>query len=141
MPITSPAVQVPAAAPAAASVAAYNAFVANALAAQTQRSTVSWQRQKMDFIAAVNPDCTSAGRLEPRLQTFPTHGRVESTPSTEFIEFPLGNPRVNCNERRVPGIVGSYTSEPGYHGPDTFTFFYLSPFGQRVTTFRRVTVK
>ena len=81
MPITSPAVQVPAAAPAAASVAAYNAFVANALAAQTQRSTVSGQRQKMDFIAAVNPDCTCAGRLDADSNAFRPPIPISNRPS------------------------------------------------------------
>ena len=101
--------------------------------APIQRAAASGQRQKVGFAALVEPDCTPAGQVAPRLVSAATHGTVEFTPMNDFAFFQAPNPRAKCNDRRVSGVGLFYTSEPGFRGLDTFTYTYLTSEG-----FRRV---
>ena len=92
---------------------------------------VSGVRQKLDFFVSLNPDCTSEGYASVVPATNPAHGSVEVIHGSDFPPYPPSNPRSACNTRRVPTTQISYTSEVGYHGPDTFAVTVVTPTGQR----------
>ena len=105
------------------------------------RGAVPGQRQRVYFITHVNPDCTSAGSVIPRVTSVPGHGTVEFAPGDEFPNFQPSNVRVKCNDQRVPGIGVFYTSEPDFNGVDEFTLTYVSPEGFRNVLMFQVSVQ
>jgi hypothetical protein len=105
-----------------------------------QAGAMSGERQRVDFVASINPDCTPAGERVDLISK-PAHGSVDFAQSQEFAAFPQANPRSKCNERRIPGTSVFYTSEPGFRGVDTFTQTLLITNGQQRTTRISVTVR
>jgi hypothetical protein len=95
----------------------------------------------VSFIAAVNPDCSTAGKVAVDFISKPAHGTVEFEQVSEFSFFPPTNPRSKCNDRRVSGTAIFYTSEPTFQGLDLFVLTELSPDGRRINVPVTVTVR
>ena len=98
-----------------------------------QAGALPGQRQRVDFIAAANPDCTISGYVTIELVAHPVHGAVEVQRLSEFGYWPPGNPRSRCNDHRLAGLGVFYTSEPAFRGTDRFTMSVLTPNGFRYT--------
>src|SRR6516162_5660831 len=63
---------------------------------QTQtftRFVAAGTKQRIDFYAALNPDCSAVGDINVRVTKQPDHGTVETTGSTDYVHFPKENIR------------------------------------------------
>ena len=90
-------------------------------------SVASGERQKIDSIVALNPDCTSSGYVTVRIITPPAHGELTTERGLEYSTFLRTNERYRCNIQKAPGIDIYYKSNPGYVGADTATIEWTSP--------------
>ena len=63
---------------------------------------VSGERQRIDFISVLNPDCTSAGYVTVRIITPPVHGELTTERGLEYTSYPKNNQRYQCNEENLP---------------------------------------
>lgn len=107
-----------------------------------QIGALSGQRQRFGPFVEVNPDCSNAGTPVLKVEIQPTHGTVEFAPTSDYPYFPPTNVRSRCNDRKVDGLAGFYTSAAGYHGPDQFTVSRISPSaGSRLVLSYVVTVE
>lgn len=86
---------------------------------EIKRAAVVDQPLQLDFLYAINPDCSSIGVARIRTIEEPKHGKMAIEQTTGFSNFPQDNPRFACNRRRSEGMLMSYRPEPGYLGPDT----------------------
>jgi hypothetical protein len=89
-----------------------------ALPSEIKRAVAAGQKQRMEFLYSINPDCTSIGFATVRILDAPKHGAVTIENGTGFTNFPQNNLRYECNKRRSDGVVVSYEPESGYTGPD-----------------------
>ena len=98
------------------------------------RGAISGEKQKIQFIYFINPDCTSAGLVKISVTEVPAHGSVTTEPLSDFPAFEKENVRFVCNTRRVAGLQVFYQSEPGFVGSDKLTIDVVYPNGliQRV---------
>ena len=88
---------------------------------------VSGERQRIDFISVLNPDCTSAGYVTVRIITPPVHGELTTERGLEYTSYPKNNQRYQCNVRKSPVTNVYYKSTLGYVGEDTATIEWASP--------------
>ena len=91
------------------------------------RVIASGAKQRLDFYAAVNPDCTATGDVNVRITK--QHGTVETTTSTDYTHFPKENIRFKCNEHKVRGIQVNHKSAEKYVGDDKLDLLVLFPGG------------
>jgi hypothetical protein len=77
---------------------------------------------RLDFLYAINPDCTSIGFATVRILEQPKHGTITIENGTGFTNFPTTNLRAECNKRRSDGVVIVYKPDAGYTGPDSADF-------------------
>jgi hypothetical protein len=93
-----------------------------AAAAQTveqSRTVATGHKVQLDFLYAINPDCTSIGFATVRVIEQPKHGKITVDNGTGFTNFPQNNPRSTCNKTRSDGVVVAYEPEDGYIGQDS----------------------
>lgn len=90
-------------------------------------SVASGQRQRIDYINSLNPDCTSAGFATVQVIAPPTHGTLTTQPGSEYSTFPKDNQRYPCNLQKSPAMDVYYTSAPGFIGADSATIQWTSP--------------
>jgi hypothetical protein len=102
---------------------------------------VPGKRQRIDFFAFLNADCSPIGLTDIDVLAGPAHGAVEKVKSEEFPAYLAPNVRVRCNDRRVAGMLIYYTPEPAFHGTDVFAMRYVFPSGGQVTVPVVVTVQ
>jgi hypothetical protein len=76
-----------------------------------------------------------------RIVVPPTHGTAVSTEGQDFTNFPAGNLRSACNKAKSRGAITTYTSSPGYFGPDFMSIEMLTPDGGDRTFNINLTVK
>jgi hypothetical protein len=88
---------------------------------EIKRTAVVDRPLHVDFLYAVNPDCSSIGVAAVRVVEEPGHGKLTIDKGTGFTSFPQENPRQVCNRRRSDGTVMHYQPEAGYLGPDSLT--------------------
>jgi hypothetical protein len=88
---------------------------------------VSGERQRIDFISVLNPDCSSAGYVTVRVIELPAHGELTTEKGIDYPTYPKNNQRYQCNLKKVPVVNVYYRSIPGYVGADTVTFETISP--------------
>jgi hypothetical protein len=81
------------------------------------------------FAYAAHPDCSPMGSIDIRTTKTPEHGTISITPGQGFSNFPSGNPRIRCNEKKMEGVNVEYQSAEGYTGPDEIDFFIIWPNG------------
>jgi Domain of Unknown Function with PDB structure (DUF3857)/Transglutaminase-like superfamily len=83
------------------------------------RAVASDQTLHLDFLYALNPDCTSLGFATVRILDPPKHGKVTFENGTGFTTFPQENLRYECNKRRSDGVVLTYEPDSGFTGMDS----------------------
>ena len=74
---------------------------------------------RLDFLYALNPDCTSLGFATVRILDQPMHGKITYENGTGFTSFPQENLRYECNKRRSDGVILTYEPESGFAGTDS----------------------
>jgi hypothetical protein len=92
------------------------------------RIVPSGANQRIEFITALNPDCTSSGDVNVRVTTQPEHGKVEITSTSHFPSFSKESNRYKCTQHKVKGVLVNYKAEK-YVGDDAFDLLILYPGG------------
>jgi hypothetical protein len=103
-------------------------FSSHAAMAET-RTVIAGKPFKLVGASASNPDCSSAGDVVIRVVSPPSNGRVSIARGGVFPSFPPSDVRSDCNRRRVPGTIATYTAQRGYTGPDSVTLEAIFPSG------------
>jgi hypothetical protein len=85
------------------------------------RGVDSGTRQTIDDYYSVEPDCGNPGYPEIKILHMPAHGIVATENGATYPNFPKDNVRYECNKKKVASSEVFYTSNPGYHGRDSFT--------------------
>ncbi len=89
-----------------------------AASADEVRSVPSGSNRQIDFLASINPDCSSIGLATVRLVDGPAHGVLTTDKGRDYKPFAAPNPRHACNKRRLSGVKVFYQSETGFYGVD-----------------------
>src|SRR5439155_19567710 len=76
------------------------------------------QKLRLDFLYALNPDCTSIGFATVRILEQPKHGRITVENGTGFANFLQNNLRYECNRRRSDGVILIYEPDSDFTGTD-----------------------
>lgn len=87
------------------------------------------EKRMVSFVATLFPDCSSRGPIVARVLTAPEHGKIDATQGDSFSNFVQGSPLAACNNRKSPGLMISYESDPGYVGEDAAKLFLIFPDG------------
>jgi hypothetical protein len=95
---------------------------------QFTRHVPSGANQRIEFITALNPDCTSSGDVNVRVINQPEHGKVEITSTSHFPSYSKESNRYKCTQHKVKGILVNYKAEK-YTGDDVFDLLILYPGG------------
>ena len=98
-------------------------------AADITRTVPSGKNQRIDFLASVNPDCSSIGMPTVRLLEGPDNGVVTTDKAKDFLPFPKTNIRSKCNGRRVTGLKLFYQSATEFFGVDRVRLLVISASG------------
>ncbi len=109
--------------------AACLAVTASAQAAELIRTAPSGKNQRIDFLASVDPDCSSPGLPTVRLVDGPNNGVITTDKARDFLPFPRGNIRSRCNGRRVAGLKVFYQSTTEFFGTDRVRLLVISASG------------
>lgn len=92
--------------------------------------------RQIDFLASVNPDCSSIGLPTVRLIDGPSHGVLTTDKGRDFMTFARSNPRHACNKRRVAGLKVFYQPEQGFVGVDHVRILVVAASGtERAETY------
>jgi hypothetical protein len=86
---------------------------------------------KAEFDYSVNAEC--APTVEQgviRVITEPAHGKLSVTKTEDFPEFKRGDPRWQCNKKRVPGTLAVYRPDDGFTGEDFFKYDHYTADGR-----------
>lgn len=85
-------------------------------------ATQSGAKLKVQFVTAINPDCTTivSGNVRPVKQ--PARGALTIKPADDFVYFPPANPRSACNAKRVKGTLVEYQSPADFKGTDSLAY-------------------
>ena len=59
------------------------------------RVVASGAKQRMNFYASLNPDCSATGDVNVRVTKQPEHGTVETVATTDYIHYAKENIRSN----------------------------------------------
>jgi hypothetical protein len=101
------------------------------------RHALSGSTVLLQFLIAINPDCSVVDGYQFSITKEPEHGTVEIVPHAGFTTFAKDNPRSRCNEKKHQGQMITYKSKDGYVGEDSFTFVDMAPSGfAREITYR-----
>jgi hypothetical protein len=88
---------------------------------EIKRTAAADQPARLDFLYAINPDCSSVGVASVRTIEEPKHGKLTIGKGSGFSSFRQDNPRQACNRQRSEGMLMYYQPEPGYLGSDSLT--------------------
>src|SRR5215831_4713522 len=94
--------------------------------AEYTRHAISGNIARLQFLVAVNPDCSSADGYQFSLTKEPEHGTVDFVPYIGFATYEKDNVRAKCNDKKLEGHMLSYKTKDGYVGMDSFTFLEFS---------------
>jgi hypothetical protein len=106
-----------------------------------RRTAVAGTQMKLNFIAGLNPDCSTLPPNTVRISKQPTHGTVKIEAGEDFTSYPADNQRFECNRKRVPGVLVLYTPDASYTGPDAFIIHTITPTGFVQNTTYLITVE
>jgi hypothetical protein len=95
---------------------------------QFARTVPSGTNQRIEFVTALNPDCTSSGDINVRVTKQPEHGKLETTTASYFPFFSKQSNRYKCNQHKVKGVLVNYKPEK-YVGDDAFDILIMYPGG------------
>jgi hypothetical protein len=87
-------------------------------------------RLRVEFLYAIEPDCSSMGETVVRILEPPLHGNVTIENGQGFTSFARQNQRYDCNMRRSDGTFVFYDPEAGFAGRDSMTLDVIFPTGQ-----------
>jgi hypothetical protein len=93
------------------------------------RVVAAGTKQRMNFYASLNPDCSATGDVNVRVTKQPEHGTVETVATTDYTYFPKENIRSKCNQHKVKGTLVNYKAAEKYSGKDEFDLLILYPDG------------
>ena len=93
------------------------------------RVVASGAKQRMNFYASLNPDCSATGDVNVRVTKQPEHGTVETVATTDYIHYAKENIRSKCNQHKVKGALVNYKAAEKYTGNDEFDLLVLFPGG------------
>jgi hypothetical protein len=93
------------------------------------RYAFAGQKMNLQFLFAMNPDCSAVEGWAFEIVKQPEHGTAEIAPHIGFPTFPKENSRYKCNEHKVEGQMLTYKASAGYKGPDSFTYVEIAPSG------------
>jgi transglutaminase-like putative cysteine protease len=88
------------------------------------------QRLRVEFLYALEPDCSSMGVTSVRILEPPQHGKLTVENGQGFTGFAKDNQRHDCNMRKSDGTLVFYAPEPGFAGHDSITLDIIFPTGQ-----------
>jgi hypothetical protein len=91
------------------------------------RLVASGAKQRIDFHASLNPDCSATGDVNVRVTKQPEHGTVEIVATTDYAHYPKENIRSKCNQHKVKGTLVNYKAAEKYTGNDEFDLLILYP--------------
>jgi hypothetical protein len=95
---------------------------------QFARTVPSGTNQRIEFVTALNPDCTASGDINVRVTKQPEHGKVEIASTAHFPVFSKESNRYKCNQHKVKGVLVNYKAEK-YVGEDAFDLLIIYPGG------------
>src|SRR5262249_52607609 len=93
------------------------------------RYALSGRPLRLQFLYALNSDCSFIDGYQFAIIKEPEHGTAEIVPYTAFPSFAKDNPRFKCNEQQIQGQALIYKPNDNYEGPDSFIFLDLTPSG------------
>jgi transglutaminase-like putative cysteine protease len=96
---------------------------------------------EIDFIYALNPDCSLIGLPTARVIGQPSNGNVAVENGTGFANFPPENQRYECNKRKSDGVSIVYVPHPGFTGADSITLDIIFPRGLEMKRHYLIEVK
>lgn len=88
------------------------------------------ERLRVEFLYAVEPDCSSMGVTSVRVLEPPQHGKLTVENGQGFTGFAKENQRYDCNMRKSDGTLVFYEPELGFTGNDAITLDIIFPTGQ-----------
>jgi len=91
------------------------------------RATTAEQKSRLDFLYDLQPDCSSAGKLEVRVLEQPQHGTLAIENGQAFTGFPQDDKRAGCNAHQSDGMLVFYQPGADYRGADSITLSVTSP--------------
>jgi transglutaminase-like putative cysteine protease len=97
---------------------------------QLSRVAAAGEKLRVEFLYAIEPDCSSIGTTSVRILEQPQHGRLTVQKGQGFPGFEKDNQRYDCNTRKSEGTFVFYEPKAGYGGKDTFTLDVIFPTGQ-----------
>ncbi len=77
---------------------------------------------RLNFVTAVNENCTVISGNFARMSRSPAHGSLNIVNASEYPNFAKPNPRAQCNTQKVSGQIVSYTANSSYTGPDSLAY-------------------
>jgi hypothetical protein len=115
---------------------------ANDYAAKTFNKTIpSGKKFKLEAFHSVNPDCTSRGYPEVRLQAGPSHGKISLGRGTGYPNFNQNVASAKCNTKPVAATIVWYTPEKGFVGGDSVELYTIYPTGNTQVMTYNIAVK
>ena len=101
---------------------------------------LSEQRTQVWRIFNLNPDCTAADVIVPKV-TKGGKGQVEFEENLGFSTYPKDWQQYGCNTHQTAGLSVFYTSPTGFKGTDSFEIEVVGGHGQSRKASFRVRVK
>jgi hypothetical protein len=105
------------------------------------RFVVGGQKLRLEFLVAIEPDCSSMGQTAVRVLEQPTHGTLTVENGQGFTNFAKDNQRYECNTRRSDGTLVFYEPKPDYAGADSISLYVIFPGGLAQTRHYSIDVK
>jgi hypothetical protein len=99
------------------------------------------QKLRLEFLYAIEPDCSSMGVTSVRIIEPPQHGRLTVENGQGFTGFARDNQRYGCNTRKSDGTLVFYEPESGFAGGDSMTLEVIFPTGQSSRRRYAITVR
>src|SRR5262249_18581305 len=99
------------------------------VATESPRVVALDHKIEIDFIYAINADCSSVGLPIVRVLEQPRNGNVAVENGTGFSNFAADNQRYECNKRKSEGVSVVYDPRPGFTGTDSIELDIIFPRG------------
>jgi hypothetical protein len=108
---------------------------------ELSRSAAAGQKIRVEFLVAIEPDCSSMGNTTVRVLEQPSHGTLTVENGQAFTNFAKDNQRYDCNTRRSDGTLVFYEPKPDYAGADSISLYVIYPGGLAQTRHYSIEVK
>ena len=105
------------------------------------RSAAAGQKIRVEFLVAIEPDCSSMGNTTVRVLEQSAHGTLTVENGQGFTNFAKDNQRYECNTRRSDGTLVFYEPKSDYAGADSISLYVIYPGGLAQTRHYSIEVK